>query len=230
MLTVETLDIGAIDRAEALHYLGHRGQEIDDALSARIDALLEEARSLVRPRAAWASFEIVGDAAVDAAAGDDAAGENPIRLAGTTLALPGRNIARHLEGARQAVVLAVTVGLALDRELRLLSAIDPAGEAILDAAGTVAVEQAADAASARIRAWAEERGLHTGARFSPGYGDLPLACQPAVLASVDAQRRLGITLADSLLMAPVKSVTAIIGVFDDQGLADRAARRSGAAS
>ena len=49
-------------------------------------------------------------------------------------------------------------------------------------------------------------------RFSPGYGDLPIEVQKDFLPLLDAERRLGITLSESCLMAPSKSVTAIIGV------------------
>ena len=54
--------------------------------------------------------------------------------------------------------------------------------------------------------------LHRTDRFSPGYGDLPLDLQPALCAALDAQRRLGLTVTDSLLLNPVKSVTAVIGL------------------
>ena len=49
-------------------------------------------------------------------------------------------------------------------------------------------------------------------RFSPGYGDLPLDFQKEFLKITDASRKLGISLNDSLLMSPSKSVTAIIGI------------------
>ena len=49
-------------------------------------------------------------------------------------------------------------------------------------------------------------------RFSPGYGDLPLAMQQDVMEALDCGRTVGITLTDSLLMTPSKSVTAIIGM------------------
>ena len=48
---------------------------------------------------------------------------------------------------------------------------------------------------------------------APGYGDLPLSCQPTLLSVLDATRRLGITLTPSLLMVPTKSVTAVLGYF-----------------
>ena len=88
-------------------------------------------------------------------------------------------------------------------------------QVIFDAAGTTAVERAADACEASIVAAAHERGLYTNFRFSPGYGDMPLSAQPVLLATLDAQRRLGITLSKSLLMTPTKSVTAVVGLFGE---------------
>ena len=49
-------------------------------------------------------------------------------------------------------------------------------------------------------------------RFSPGYGDLPLDTQRALFALLDCPRKLGLTLNESLLMSPSKSVTAIMGL------------------
>ena len=86
---------------------------------------------------------------------------------------------------------------------------------IFDEAGTTAVERAADACEASIVAAAHERGLYTNFRFSPGYGDMPLSAQPVLLATLDAQRRPGITLSKSLLMTPTKSVTAVVGLFGE---------------
>ncbi len=51
-------------------------------------------------------------------------------------------------------------------------------------------------------------------RFSPGYGDLPLSLQRALCAALDSQRRLGVTVTESLLMVPMKTVSAVIGLAD----------------
>ena len=86
------------------------------------------------------------------------------------------------------------------------------GAVILDACGSAWVESGCDAAEREIAA--RFPGQYLTDRFSPGYGDLPLALQSAVLAALDAQRRLGIQLSGSFLMPPSKSVTAVIGVSD----------------
>ena len=49
-------------------------------------------------------------------------------------------------------------------------------------------------------------------RFSPGYGDLPLELQKDVFRVLDCPRKIGLSLNESLLMSPSKSVTAIIGI------------------
>ena len=49
-------------------------------------------------------------------------------------------------------------------------------------------------------------------RFSPGYGDLPLECQRNIVEFLQTKKNIGMSLTDSLMMVPVKSVTAIIGI------------------
>ena len=49
-------------------------------------------------------------------------------------------------------------------------------------------------------------------RYSPGYGDWPLEAQRRLFELLDAPRKAGVSLTDSLLMVPSKSVSAIIGV------------------
>ena len=55
----------------------------------------------------------------------------------------------------------------------------------------------------------------TKPRFSPGYGDLPIEIQPKILTVLSADKTLGITLNESYLMTPVKSITAIMGVIEN---------------
>ena len=81
---------------------------------------------------------------------------------------------------------------------------------LLDALGSSFVEAGCDGTEEEISA--RFPALHRTDRFSPGYGDLPLDLQPALCAALDAQRRLGLTVTDSLLLNPVKSVTAVIGL------------------
>ncbi len=175
---------------ELLRYLGHADQAITPELEARIDAMVARCEEIARPALVSRTF---------------AADQLPLEL-------PGNDIARHLAGAVEVVLLAVTLGHEVDRELRRLSFVDPLGQVLLDAAATWMVEREVDRAEAQVRLDAAGRGLFCSWRFSPGYGDLPLDVQGSLLAVLNAQRRLGITLTASNLMVPTKSVTAIVGV------------------
>ena len=64
----------------------------------------------------------------------------------------------------------------------------------------------------RIRKEAEIEGLYTRPRFSPGYGDLPLTLQRDISRILNMPKEIGVSLTDTLLMTPSKSVTALIGV------------------
>ncbi|MBQ8851544.1 MAG: methionine synthase, partial [Oscillibacter sp.] len=97
-----------------------------------------------------------------------------------------------------------------DARLRSSQARDMAKAVILNACGSALVEQGCDEAEQEIAG--RFPGLYLTDRFSPGYGDLPLTLQPSICAMLDAQRRLGIVVAPSMLMTPGKSVTAVIGL------------------
>ena len=137
-------------------------------------------------------------------------GENGVTLGDITL--PGALAASMLRDARQAAILVCTLGAGFETLLRAYGARSMARAVALDACGSAFVETGCDAAQRELAARFPER--HLTDRFSPGYGDLPLAIQAELLAVTDAQRRLGLSLTESLLMVPSKSVTAIIGICD----------------
>lgn len=204
--SVASLNIKTLRRGEVLRYLGHRGQEMTAELETRLDEATRRCLALARPRACLRLFDIES-----LRAREDGVPE--LRLVDCALRLEGASITQHLADAVAVGVMAVTLGAGIDQELRRLSLTDPLGQVLFDAVATAAVEEAADAAEALLVDTAWERGLHTNARFSPGYGDFPLSCQPTLLSVLDATRRLGITLTPSLLMVPTKSVTAVVGCF-----------------
>ena len=125
--------------------------------------------------------------------------------------LEGFSIQKHLEGCRQAAVMAVTLGAGIDVLLRREQVRDMASAVIIDCGASLYIEEACDIFAEVIRT---ETGLFTTSRFSPGYGDYPLYCQEDVLRYVDGQRKIGINITDDYLMVPRKSVTAVVGLAD----------------
>jgi cobalamin-dependent methionine synthase I len=117
-------------------------------------------------------------------------------------------------GARALVLLACTLGLASERELRTKNALNATDALLFNAATSSLVEAGANYASEEIAAFAEQHQLYSGLRFSPGYGDLPLALQSEFAKTLDLKRTLGITVTPENLLIPLKSITAFVGLFD----------------
>lgn len=205
-----------VDRAEALRYLGYRGQELTDDLAGRIDGVIARVERDLRPDGIFAVFP-VRRAGEDGTGKRDAARDGAVprvELEGANVVLEGASIVEHLHGAREVALMAVTLGARSEQELRRLSALDPLDALLYDAACSSYVEAAADALEDQVVSAALERGLVTNFRFSPGYGDLPLEAQPAIVRALRADVRLGLTVLPTNLLLPTKSVTAVVGLFD----------------
>ena len=110
-------------------------------------------------------------------------------------------------GCERYILLAATVGLELDRLIARYGRLSPAKAVLLQAIGAERIEALCDAAVADL-----ETTRRLCPRVSPGYGDLPLGLQTDILRVLDCPRHIGLTLLDSMLMSPSKSVTALIGV------------------
>jgi len=187
-------------KSEVLRYLGYGGQELDFELSARVDAAMAACRATARTRHLLRRFALMPEA-------------GGLRLADSGVILSGASAARCLAGAQEAAVLAATLGTEIETLIRRQQHTDMAYALLLDAAATQLIEEICDSAADALRAQAAEAGLCTGARFSPGYGDMEIALQPSLLALLDAPRRIGLSCTDKYILTPRKSVTALIGLF-----------------
>ena len=121
-----------------------------------------------------------------------------------------RDLKKHLEGCGEILLFACTAGAETDRRIARAKLLSPARGLLMHAIGAQQVEGGCDRLCARLAQQFPDRQLTD--RFSPGYGDLTLEMQRDVMAALDCGRTVGITLTDSLLMTPSKSVTAIIGM------------------
>ncbi len=115
---------------------------------------------------------------------------------------------RHLEGCMECLILAGTAGLTYDRLIRKNTRLSPAKALWYQAIGASAIESVLDAFCDEM----EKKIGPLTTRFSPGYGDLPLSMQKDLFAVLKPEKAIGLTLNESLLMTPTKSVTAIIGI------------------
>ena len=138
--------------------------------------------------------------------------EDGVLLPDAGLKLPGSLAQSMLRECGKAVLLLCTLGAAFDRLLRTAQARDMTQALLIDACGSSYVEQACDTAEEEIAM--RFPGLYLTDRFSPGYGDLPLAVQPGLLRALNGEKLLGVCAGPSYLLNPMKSVTAVIGLSD----------------
>ena len=185
-----------LDLDEALRYLG-AGSHAPPALRSQVEHIADQLTRSIQPRFLYQVFPLEHHA-------------DGFSLTGANLRLTGRTARTMLSQCHQAVLLACTLGPSFDAMLRTWQARDMASAVILDACGSAWVEAGCDQAEAELSA--RLPALYLTDRFSPGYGDLSLDLQPALCAALDAGRRLGLSVTDSLLLNPSKSVTAVIGL------------------
>jgi hypothetical protein len=195
--------------AQVLRYLGVNGQAVEQESPAAAQ-LKQEARQLLTgldtsivPKTLYRVFSLRRDAAPGSYSLLNAEAD-PV------LTLSGRLAESMLPECTHAALLLCTLGLPFDGLLRTQQARSMAKAALLDACGSVLVEEACDRAEDTLRS--RYPGLYLTDRFSPGYGDLPLSLQPLLLHALDAEKQAGVYLTDSCLMNPSKTVTAIVGL------------------
>ena len=191
----ETISLPQVNRQEILRYAG--AKEETPEFSALLENALAEVQPLLTGKVCWTEY--------------------PIEKSGASLDLGfvtvrSEALSRNLAGCDRIVVFAATVGLAPDRLIARYGHLSPSRALLLQAIGAERIEALCDAFCGKIRTKAAIQGLHTVPRFSPGYGDFPLDLQKDIFRILDCSRKIGLTLNESLLMSPSKSVTAIIGL------------------
>lgn len=131
----------------------------------------------------------------------------------------GYAIEKHLTGCQRVIIMAATLGTAVDTLLRKTQITDMALAVILDAGASVMIEQICDDFEEMIKGQLSQqetngvsRQLYFTDRFSPGYGDYPITEQGRILRYLDTATRIGLYITPDSLMIPRKSVTALIGM------------------
>ena len=190
-----------VPRKEVFRYLGYRGVEPSPEVAELVERCVSRLQEVAEPRAVQACFplEIMDDGV----------------LSFGGLRVKSQSLLKNLSGCVEVCMLAVTIGAGVDRLIRQAE-IGRMSEAIIyQAAGAAMVEEFCEQCNAEIRVSAQVRGLSCRPRFSPGYGDFALEHQRLFLQILNAAKRIGVCLSDSLLMTPSKSITAVIGLYKE---------------
>lgn len=185
-------------RREALRYLGYGSSKPDTHVEKLLEESFAELDRAVRVRSYYKIYDL------------EMTEEDIFCIGG--FIFKSHSLYRNLKDCTRIAVFGITLGTATDMLIRRYEILDMAHAVVLQATATAFLEEKCDALQDTITAEAHREGLWTRPRFSPGYGDFDLSYQGEVSKLLDLPRKAGITVTESFMMAPVKSVTAFIGM------------------
>ena len=128
-----------------------------------------------------------------------------------TLQISSKSLARNLNHCEKAVLFGATLGTGVDRLIARTSLTDMANAVVLQACAAAMLEEFCDEKQFEIGEELEKEGLYLRPRFSPGYGDFDIGFQKSFMQMLDCAKAIGLTMTESFMMTPTKSVTAVIG-------------------
>ena len=182
---------------EILRDLGYEKQEPEPVVKAQLEAVTDEAIAALRCRACYCLCDIEAiDDTIDFG----------------VFSVTSRDLARALFGCRQAFLFCATIGAGVDRIIAKYSRTKPSAAVMAQAAGAAAIESFCDFICHRITEKQWNKHISLRPRFSAGYGDFSLSYQKEMFRVLDCTKHIGVSLTDSLMMTPSKSVSAVIGV------------------
>lgn len=186
--------------SEAARLLG-AGRDIPAELDTWIRDAYQKLKSAETPRGVWSFFDVApGADGIDFNAG---------------FRIEGRDLAGILHGCSRAVLVAVTLGLQVDKLINRLQTTSMSEAVVLDACASVEAELFCD----RVENEAMRslgRGEYLTMRYSPGYGDVPLTESAKIISALGALGKIGLSATDSGMLLPIKSITAVIGVTGER--------------
>ena len=168
---------------EAVRYLGYGKNPVDEATSRLVEKGFLELEKVSALRSVFRIFEM------------NRIDEEKVAIG--TLQISSKSLARNLNHCEKAVLFGATLGTGVDRLIARTSLTDMANAVVLQACAAAMLEEFCDEKQFEIGEELEKEGLYLRPRFSPGYGD----CAKAI----------GLTMTESFMMTPTKSVTAVIG-------------------
>jgi hypothetical protein len=192
MTEIRNIEVPPVNRKEVLRYAGCR--VADENLLKLLDEALQEALPVLAFKLCFSELlvNISGDICDFGA-----------------FSVSSKDLAKNLSGCEKMLIFGATLGVGIDRLITKYAKISPSTALMLQAVGAERIEALCDAFCKQIEM---EKGFALRPRFSPGYGDLKLSVQADIINLLEAPKKIGLTLNNSLLMSPTKSVTAFVGI------------------
>ncbi len=185
----------AVNKREILHYMGVKSE--DKEIIKLIDSCLDEVLPVLRYSVCW----IMSDISIQS----DCVEVAYMKINSTSLV-------KHFKNCDKSIIFSSTIGIGIDRFISRYSRISPVRALCIQAIGAERIESLCDTFCKTIK---EQYGKTT-ARFSPGYGDLNINIQKDIFGVLNSAKNIGLTLNNSMIMSPSKSVTAFVGIVREE--------------
>lgn len=197
-LTYPDLNITAAEIYEQMGY----GDALPDAdVQAETERMISRVKEILRPQFCF----FITKATLDE--------QNNLLTTGYTTMDIGRIISRQLRGSSAFAFFVATAGMEFEHlQEELKTEGDMVSIFIADAMGSVIAEKAADCMELALQKTLASSGLKHTNRFSPGYCGWHVSQQHLLFSHFPTPQPCGITLSESSLMTPIKSVSGIIGI------------------
>lgn len=183
---------------EIYRNLGYGSAMPDEITLQTLYDIVELARKICRPSAQFAFYPLQIN-------------ENKL-LIGDVEMNTGKIISSYLTKSTEMAVFVATAGIEFDDYLHEIKKEgDIYMEFLADAVGSEIAEATVRHVSAEVQKLASAKSMYTTLSYSPGYCGWHVREQPKVFSLLKPDT-CGITLNDSCLMHPVKSVSGIIGL------------------
>ncbi len=191
-----------IDDREIYRYLGLRGSKPDKRTAEAVNGVKAEVISSISPKSVYkeVDFKRLSDS----------------ELSADGVIFKSVKLVEHLRNSDRLLVFAATLGVEGDIILKKYMLSYPAKAVIAQAVLAAATECYCDEVCKKISRAEQKNGYYLRPRFSPGYSDFDLTEQKKIFSILDIYKRIGVSLSDSCLMSPSKSVTAFIGLSKDE--------------
>lgn len=183
---------------EAVRYLGYGRHAVDDKTRALVQEVFTELEQAAGPRIIYRIFEL------------QTFGEERVEIGG--LEIRSRSLSRNMKGCERAVMLGATLGVEADLLMKRYSVTQMSRSVVMQACAAAFLEEYLDNWQKGLAESQRQEGYYLRPRFSPGYGDFDIVHQGEILRMLDSAKKIGLTMTDSSMLTPTKSVTAVIGL------------------
>lgn len=196
-----------IDKNEVLRYLQYKNQNINENLLQIIQESIEETKKIINPKFVLRKYPIKKNYRENE--------KSQIVFDEGNLILDSDDIYNLFEKCDECILMSFTLGLEIEKEIRKLTYTNLSKCIIVDACATTAIEEVCDIVQDNIAKKLLKEDKYITYRFSPGYGDLSIENNVNINHILNSQRKIGLTVTNSGIMIPRKSVVALIGVSNN---------------